>query len=463
MAGMYAEALPEFGLVRIVLDVRDWASMPTEGQLFRSLVPHSDPDWYDSAVKVRVRPTYVIGDEYPQYGYPFEMLSGGVDVWYDAEAPLDVPVYYTAELVGGDAPYVSAVAAVNMIENGDFETGIAGWQADAGAALFTTAQPLFGVGSLRVNVVGTPVFTGARPTVRYVVDPTHRYEFSGWARVSSSTGEARIAIDWWTTGGAYLSTTYTPQFTIPADVTTRRSVAASPPPTGTRAEPRIVWSANPPNNANFRADRLRMFDMGTGSTSSPVTLASNDGGWLSNPQAPAVDVRLDLLPTDDCVIAPDPTGVMFLSHEADTRAGAGSRFDVVDQAMPAVIVARRKAPTSTLTIASLSFADRDAVHELLADGAVLLVRVPPEFGVQDRYMDVGDVKTGPLSPDLRLPYRVIDLPYAQAGSPGAPTDGVLGNRFADLDRYATWSAFDAAALTSIDLLLGAGSTFGVGA
>jgi hypothetical protein len=462
MPGMTAEALPQIGAVRVVLDTSDFLTQPYEVQLLRSLAPPTSADWQDSLVKVRVRPT-TVGDDSPQFGYPWEM-SLGRDVWYDAEAPLDTPVYYTVELIGGDYSYLSAHAVVDLMPNGRFESNITGWAAETGSTIVReTAAPIVGTGSLRITASGATSPTGARISPGVAVVAGRMYQFEALIR-PSTTGNLALAIDWFATGGTFLTTSFAPITTMNAGVTARRMMRMLPPATAVTAQPKIRFQG-PAAGAVAVVDSVRFIDMNNGAdeaTASPITLASAGGGWLSNPARPSQDVRLELLPDDDCEPGALTDGVLFLSHAADSRVSAGARFDVVDQAVPSVVTGRRKSPTSSFTFAALTFGDRDRVHDMLALGDVLMSRLPTEFGIDDRYLDVGDVATTALSPDLRVPYRVIDVPYASAGSPAAPTEGVLGVRFADLDRYPTWADFDAAQLTTIDVLHGAASTVGVG-
>lgn len=465
MAVMYTEALPEIGAVRVVLDVSDMAALPYEAQVQRLTVPPQSPNFFDYSTTVRVRPTFII-DGGEQGGYPWEMISGGVDVWYDTEAPLDTPVWYSAELPGATTPFVYARALTPLV-TADFESGVTGWTAEGGATLTAeTADPITGTRSLRLTVVGTPTSIGVHPTARSTVVAGRRYLVEAMLRASSTTGLVRLAVDWYTAGDVFLSTSFGSTATPAANTDTYRRALLLAPATAARADVRVVWSSNPPTGGALVVDDVRFADTGDGigyETSTSLVLPSNDGGWLSDPELPALDVRLDLLPGDGCEIAPAPAGVLFLSHSAETRQSTGTRFDVIDQAAPAIVTGRRKLPTATLTAASLSQADRTKVDNVLTNGDVLMLRVPAEFGVTDRYLDVGDTVTSPLSPDLRLPYRVHDLPYAQASIPGGPAGGVLGVQFQDLDRYPTWVEFDAANLTSLDLLHGAGSTYGIGA
>ena len=468
MPGFYAEAVPQIGAVRLVLDVSDFVNIALvdEVQLLRS--PHSPGTslFFDTVTKVRIRPWYAIGQTFPQFGYPWEMLAGGQTVWYDTEAPLDTPLYYRAEIPSGDVSFPEAVNAVRLVDD-TFAAGITGWVAAAGTTIAAnTTTPIEGVRSLRVTATGGTATIGARSplTAAATVAPGRRYEVSYRVRASAAQADVRVGVDFHDAAGAFLSTATTAALTAPAGVTTRRRATFTAPALASRILVRVYWGATPTGGHFLDVDDVRVIDMGdVAGDGTAVVLPSLDGGWLSAPELPAGDVRLELLPTEVCDVAPTPTGVIFLSNASEQRAGTGARFDVLDQASPHVIVAKRKLPTSTLSVAALSFAERDKVHELVAPGNVCMLRLPDEFGVSDRFLDIGDVGTSALSPDLRRPYRVIDLPYAEVLSPANPIAGVLGTRFTDLDRYPTWAEFDAANLTSIDLLLGDGSTLGVGA
>lgn len=481
MPGFTVEPLPAIGAVRLVVDVSDFVDPdpgnPTavdEVQMFRLLVPPTDPDWFLSLRKVRVRPTYrVQGEGVGQYGQPWEMFNTA-DVWYDCEAPLDVPLWYLVETIGGDFSFLYGYPYANVVENSEFETNVSGWQPDTHAAItWNNGSPIFGVGSLRIRATQIPTagWTGARTVTHHPVTAGRMYAFSAWLRASGAPTNVRFGVDWLNAAHGYLATTYSVHTSIPgANVPVRRATTAVAPVGAAYAQPRVMMLA-PAAEQLAIVDRVTFSGMGPGddivSTPPSTILASLGGGWFTEPTEPATDVRLSLLPVDGCdvdaLVDGTKSGVIFASHSTEGAASAGARFDVVDQRLPVPITSVRRGPTSTLTLASVSFPDRDAVHASLATGRVTMLRLPPEFGISDRYTDVADVSTSALSQDLRLPYRVIDLPYAESTPPSGPIAGVRGTRFEDIDRYATWTEFDAAGLTSIDLLHGAGSTLGVGA
>lgn len=471
MPGMYAEPIPALGCVKVVIDVRDSSTEPQaeQARLYRSTRPPDDSEFWLYAERVRSRPTYVIEDVAPgPWGEPFEMTSFA-DVWYDTEAPVDTDLWYVCELVGADWTYLYA-APVAEVYSATFEAGVQGWVADAGSTLaWETADPLFGAGSIRTTVVGAPAFTGARTALSYPATAGQFYELTGWLR-SPDGGFARLAVDWLDAGFSWLSVSYAQQTDVDAGALSRRWLAVKAPTNAAWVQPRVVYSSAADGDVLI-TDNVRIVHMGAAPTDPtgklPVQLPSTvdgvPGGWLSDPVTPANDVRLRLLPGDDCDPDDLTRGVIFASHASQSRAAAGTRFDVVQQRLPYVASGRRKGPSSVLTLASLTFDDRDQVVTVIDPGTQLLLRLPAEFGISHRYIDVGDVGEAALSDDLTRPYRVLDLPYVEAPPPAGPIGGIDGARFGDLDRFPTWADFDAAKLTSIDLLYGSGSTIGLGA
>ncbi|MEV4122920.1 hypothetical protein [Micromonospora sp. NPDC049645] len=458
-----AEVLPSIGAVRLVLDVRGWTLHATQVQVRRYLVdPEFDRD--DDFTLLRSSPHTVEGDPYAElFEQPNEVIHGDVRVWYDTEAPLDRPVWYRAEMIGGDAPYVDATAAVVLLHS-TFEQDLAGWYAwPTGSTAHETAAPLFGAGSLRVTAPGAVALVNASaPLITTGIVPGHHYLYETWLRALSAPSELQVVIDWQTAAGVFISTTgFTLDLIAPVGSTIYRGSRSIAPAGAAQALVRMRWSGTPAAGNAMLFDEVRLLDVGTGAINqgTPVVVPSAGGGWLRDPLAPSRDVRLSLLPGDECAIDDLPSGVIFASYAPESRAGASARYDVVEQALPTVARSVRKAPTSTLTLASLTFADRDRVDELLATGRLLLLQVPPEYGIADRYLDVGDAVTAPLVPDLRTQYRVHDLPHAVTLPPSGPGEAPPGYRWADAcDRYTTWNQVDAANITGVDVLLGALST-----
>ena len=191
--------------------------------------------------------------------------------------------------------------------------------------------------------------------------------------------------------------------------------------------------------------------------SQDVVVPSSGDFRLGDPTRPCHDVALlfDAQVDPDCV----PNQGIFFGNMADeTFAANTNNFEAVNDRYPIVVARTRQAIASTLTIASKTFPDRDAVRTLTEPGSPLLLRGPAEYGINDRYMSVGDVtETRPVS-DHRVTPRVITLPHVEVARPSSPTQGVCGARVDDLcDIYPTWDALIAAGLTWADLLRGKAS------
>lgn len=191
--------------------------------------------------------------------------------------------------------------------------------------------------------------------------------------------------------------------------------------------------------------------------SQDMVVPSSGDFRLGDPVRPCNDVTLLF----DAAIDPDcaPTQGIFFGHMDDEVFTANTNnFNVINSRYPIVVNRTRQAPTSALTIASKTFPDRDAMRTLNEPGSPLLLRGPAQYGINDRYMSVGDVtETRPVS-DHRITPRVITLPHAEVVRPSGPSQGVCGTRVEDLcDIYTTWDALAAAGLTWADLLRGKAS------
>lgn len=466
MSYVYAEVLPAIGAVRVVLDISDWPDPANEATVRRYLVPPTDAAEF---VLVRSTPSTSDDPAHQHFGVPSELITGGVRVWYDTEAPLGVDVWYRVEVSGpGVGGYIDA-APVTVLRHAEFAAGVDGFEAVAGASVARVAAPApptaTAPGSLRVTSAGTHATTGAQTVRAGGITAGRDYLFDGWLMAPAGAADVRLVVDWYTAADVFVSTTGLAATPLAAGVWSYRRATAPAPATAARYQARIRWAGTPPAGALLYAADVRVLAPGPAvdGGGAPVLVPVDGAGWLRDPVRPRLDVPLSLIPDELCesdAEAPTP-GVIFASMSADTRAAAGARFDVVEQAEPMSTASVRKAPTGTLTLVTVTFADRDQVHELLASGEVVLFQTAPEYGIPDRYCDVADVQTSPLSSDLRTQYRVIDLPHAATLPPAGPGEAPVGYRWADLCApYTSWDALDDAALTGVDVLLGKASTSG---
>lgn len=104
-------------------------------------------------------------------------------------------------------------AATNLVTNGGFETDATGTFAQGGGTTTVTRvtdEAKFGSASMRAVTdgnagdqgIGIGTATGGA-TNAIVVSPSTAYTFSGWAK---GTGTIKINVNWYTSGGAYIST-----------------------------------------------------------------------------------------------------------------------------------------------------------------------------------------------------------------------------------------------------------------
>jgi hypothetical protein len=191
--------------------------------------------------------------------------------------------------------------------------------------------------------------------------------------------------------------------------------------------------------------------------SAQITLASGGNFRFGDPVRPCNDrvvtLRSNIAP--GCV--PD-NGIFFASMADETFAANNGTYNPTNAIYPIAVTRARRWIESTLSLVTRTFADRDAVRTLNAPGSPLLLRPPAGYGIEDRYMAIGDVDEQRPFTDHRKPPRTVRMPHVAVKRPSGPTQGVCGARVDDLcDIYTTWSAIEAAGLTWADLLRGKAS------
>lgn len=197
------------------------------------------------------------------------------------------------------------------------------------------------------------------------------------------------------------------------------------------------------------------------SCTAAVTIACDGCFRLGNPVRPCDDVRVCMCA--DGVECGAEGGLFFVGMTPDTRAANSTEMMPVNDAYPIPISRRRRKPTSNLTISATSFGARDDLINLLDPGEPLLLRTTPEFGIGDRYLQIGDVPETYGLADMTIQPRLLQLPNSQVRAPVGPSLGVCGARVMDMcDIYDTWDEMVAAGLTWADLLRGEASPPGSG-
>jgi len=201
-------------------------------------------------------------------------------------------------------------------------------------------------------------------------------------------------------------------------------------------------------------------------TSSEVILQAGGTIWLRDPLYPAGNRKITLgtnAPLPECIPG---EGIFFRSMDDEGFASQTVNTTINNGPDPIPQVYVRGARTSGLNLICRTFADRDLMRALLANGTVLLLDLPPKYGYDRRYISIGDVPISRSSRNFARQWSLMSLPYVIVGMPFGLGFGVLGTRWVDLcvpngGLYNTYADATAAGVTWEQLLLGYGSTAGL--
>lgn len=188
--------------------------------------------------------------------------------------------------------------------------------------------------------------------------------------------------------------------------------------------------------------------------SSEVVVPGSNRFWLRDPVRPYLNTAIALkAEANPC--APS-TGVLFQSMDAESYPGAGAVQRAVNRRNAVAVVRVRHGYSSTLTLATRTFVDRDKVRDLLATGDVLHFQAPAQYGIEDVYLHVpGTPSWQRLSSDHRKQWRMIGIPFDEVDRPAGMGYGVLGTRWADMcDIYSTFQSFEDAGISWRDVMAG---------
>jgi hypothetical protein len=368
------------------------------------------------------------------------MQAGYKAVLYDTEVPLDSSFYYTAT-----APSVA------MNANSTFAGGFADpWYSTVPASIFLR---------MTTNSSGTNFLTfftdgtRASPTIRAEEVPaTPGATLTATASVSANISQGIIfGITWWNAAGAIISSTTSTATVLAATTVTVSGVA---PANTVSAQLLMAMSGTPAATTILSMGSYALTNAAGSATSGAALVPSLGACQLKDPLRPGSNVRVDFSFDPNPLCTPSE-GVFFQSMDAEQQAANAATFNVNNQANPVVVSKVRSSVTSTLTLVSRTFPDRDRLDLLLAPGSPLLFQVPDEYGLPDRYLSVvADTKSRVL-PDHRQPIRVFTLPFASVSAPGGPMQGTVGARWQDTcNRYASWALVNGAGLTWIQVLDG---------
>lgn len=374
------------------------------------------------------------------------LYAGYKQVLYDLEAPLDTPVTYTA---------TSVLSTMNV--NTDFESGsVLPWVANsAGAAsLFTISATTGMVGSYAASVIGDGA-TATPGAWGELVPATPGATWTFSVLTIATSISVTIGIRWINATGGLISTTSTSATINPSPLTTM-TVSGTAPALTAFAQPVYQLAGTPSGTDQGLFDSAVLSVAAATVTTASVTVASLSQAYLKDPQNPANNVIVTFCfdPQPGCT---PQEGIFWQEMDpAEVWNANSAAFEINNQPDAAVVSKQRQDPSSTLSLVTRQFPDRDRLLALLSPGTPLFFQVTSEYGVPDRYMAVGNVSVGRVLPDHRFPIRIISLPFVSAVAPGGTMAGVLGARWRDgCNKFTTWSAVTAASITWTQALQGA--------
>jgi hypothetical protein len=161
------------------------------------------------------------------------------------------------------------------------------------------------------------------------------------------------------------------------------------------------------------------------STSGVILPSLTNLAWLSHPGKPAFNVTF--------------TPRSFIPA---TRRSRSATYDVIGRTLPVAQSLRRAGEEGTLIVKITTNEQRLALHTLLDDGAVLLLRGPqgwPTMG--SRYIQVGDADYEPLIRVLTDERAWLTLPWVEVDRPAGLAQAGPGFTWGDvITAYGSWSA-----------------------
>lgn len=179
--------------------------------------------------------------------------STGMHGW--TERHIDPP--FNLRIAGGEVVRVNSVGRV-LTTNPYFGTNITGWSATGGSATlaFSTdyVHPDALGGSLKITPGGVTVTSGAESAMSAVgtVTPGATHRVSLWVYSPQGWTDFQPAVDWYTSGGAYISTGFSASgFAVPADEWTFMQQDFVAPATADRVVTRARAGATPPSTTLF--------------------------------------------------------------------------------------------------------------------------------------------------------------------------------------------------------------------
>lgn len=168
-------------------------------------------------------------------------------------------------MVEGEEITVTGISNPGSVANdpGDFENGVSNWTATGGTLSQSSVQKHSVGFSALITVSGSPVSAGLRTAsgVWASVVAGRQYLLTFWIFSSIASVNVNGVVNWKTSGGAAISSSGLPTFSVPANTWTLVSGLVTAPATAALAEYGPTLGGTPPNGTLFYADEVDLIDM----------------------------------------------------------------------------------------------------------------------------------------------------------------------------------------------------------
>lgn len=190
-----------------------------------------------------------------------------------------------------------------------------------------------------------------------------------------------------------------------------------------------IWDSTAPLDVDVYYELTSNCLADTMLTSNTVNLDSGGDGWLRDPMDPSRNLRIvmdDFF--DECV---DEDVIVFSGLDSREYANSSGIFDRIDAARPATISMTRKNYASALYLTSFSLDDIDSLEDIFADGRILSLSLPIQYGWAHRtsgtdFITCQDITQSVIGVDQRVTTRVWSIPFLLSPPPVDTSAGGVG-------------------------------------
>lgn len=345
-------------------------------------------------------------------------------VAWDHEAPLDQAVTYRAT-----SPQGSGAVNANIY----FEGGVANWTGGNGGTLASSGtQHHQGTLAARLTPNGTTANTNMLAD-EVAVTAGLTYGASVWLW-STAAFTWRVGLSWYNSSHTFLSSNLL-NIAMSAGTWTLFSTSAAAPAGAAFVRLTVQANGTPAaSNILYVDEAMLISPVALTVTSSAVTVPSGGSAWLSHPGHPRY------------------VAATTMSDLQSTYAGRAGLFWPIGSGLPIAVTDVRGGGQGTVVWQVATMEQYQQIRALIADGGVLLMRMPSTWGGDSWYIQAGDIAEVIQTGVITDGWRRYQMPYTRVDRPSGASDGALGVTCDDVTAtYATCAALEAAKATCLDL------------